>query len=174
LERICNEENMQENAIAPGSTPIGRTGSDPWPVAVLVVDDEPGMLNFLGRALEGRCSGRDAVVTVESAEEAERHLGRRRFDVVIIDVSLPGKSGIEWLNELRATGYGGEVILMTAFADLDTAIEALRAGASEILKPFHLRRCWRRCGVRSSVRRCCARTSCCAASSRTARAASPA
>jgi DNA-binding NtrC family response regulator len=130
---------MQENANALASTGNGRTGSDPWPVAVLIVDDEPGMLNFLGRALEGRCSGRDAVVTVESAEEAERRLGRRRFDVVILDISLPGKTGIEWLKELRAGGYGGEVILMTAFADLDTAIEALRAGASDlILKPFRL------------------------------------
>ena len=112
----------------------------PWPVAVLVVDDEPGMLNFLGRALEARCAGGgDAVMTVDSAEAGERSLLRRRFDVVILDISLPGKSGIDWLKELRANGFAGEVILMTAFADLDTAIEALRAGASDlILKPFRL------------------------------------
>jgi DNA-binding NtrC family response regulator len=110
-----------------------------WPVAVLVVDDEPGMLNFIGRSLAGRCSGRDAVVTAGSAEEGERLMHRRRYDLVILDIALPGKSGIEWLRELRAGGYAGEVILMTAFADLDTAIEALRAGASDlILKPFRL------------------------------------
>lgn len=117
-----------------------QTIAAPWPVAVLVVDDEPGMLNFLGRALEGRCAGgAEAVVAVESAEAGERCLRRRRFDLVILDISLPGKSGIEWLKELRAGGFAGEVILMTAFADLDTAIEALRAGASDlILKPFRL------------------------------------
>jgi DNA-binding NtrC family response regulator len=106
---------------------------------VLVVDDEPGMLNFLVRSLELRCKGPQAVDAVSSVEEAEKRFVRRRYDVVILDISLPGKSGLEWLKELRAQGYGGEVILMTAFADLDTAIDALRAGASDlILKPFRL------------------------------------
>ena len=44
-----------------------------------------------------------------------------------------------WLRELREQGYSGEVVLITAFADLDTAIEALRAGARDfILKPFRV------------------------------------
>src|SRR5690606_35280786 len=60
-------------------------------------------------------------------------------DLVVLDISLPGKSGVEWLKELREQGFTGEVILITAFADLDTAIEALRAGASDfILKPFRV------------------------------------
>jgi len=58
---------------------------------------------------------------------------------VILDITLPGKNGITWLRELRDQGYSGEVILITAFADLETAIEALRAGASDfILKPFRV------------------------------------
>jgi len=64
---------------------------------------------------------------------------RHRFDLVVLDIALPGKSGIVWLKELRARGFAGEVVLITAFADLDTAIEALRAGASDfILKPFRV------------------------------------
>ena len=107
-----------------------------WPVSVLVVDDEPGMLSFLGRALAGRCESVDAVA---SAEAAASLVGRRRFDVIILDITLPGKSGLAWLTELRAQGFAGEVILMTAFADLETAIDALRAGASDfLLKPFRL------------------------------------
>ena len=117
----------------------GLDGGGPaphWPVSILVVDDEPGMLNFLGRALLARCDGVEAA---PSAEEAERWFSRKRFDLIILDITLPGKSGITWLKELRGQGYAGEVILMTAFADIETAIDALRAGASDLLlKPFRL------------------------------------
>src|SRR5690606_26557664 len=59
------------------------------------------------------------------------------FDLMILDIALPGKSGIEWLRELREAGVGVDVILITAFADLESAIDALRGGASDfILKPF--------------------------------------
>ena len=61
------------------------------------------------------------------------------MDLIILDISLPGRSGVAWLKDLRDQGFSGEVILITAFADLDTAIEALRAGASDfILKPFRV------------------------------------
>jgi DNA-binding NtrC family response regulator len=108
-----------------------------WPLAgVLVVDDEPGMRNFLDKTLRARVG---QVLTAASAEEADALVRRHRFDLVILDIALPGKSGIAWLRELRAQGYAGEVVLITAFADLDTAIEALRAGASDfILKPFRV------------------------------------
>ena len=118
------------------STAEGALPVPHWPVSMLVVDDEPGMLNFLGRALSGRC---DKVDTVDSAEAAELAFLRKRFDLIILDITLPGKSGLDWLKTLRAQGFAGEVILMTAFADIETAIDALRAGASDlILKPFRL------------------------------------
>ena len=104
--------------------------------AVLVVDDESGMRNFLGRALASRCG---AVRTAASAEEGAQRVGEEHFDLIILDISLPGKSGIEWLHELRHTGFHGDVILITAFADMDTAIGALRGGATDfILKPFRI------------------------------------
>ena len=99
-----------------------------WPLAhLLVVDDEAGMRNFLEKTLASRCGEVHSAADAESGDELVR---RHRFDLLILDITLPGKSGIAWLRELRERGFGGEVVLITAFADLDTAIEALRAGAS--------------------------------------------
>jgi DNA-binding NtrC family response regulator len=108
-----------------------------WPLAsVLIVDDEAGMRNFLQKTLAARCG---TVQCAPDAESADALVRRHRFDLLILDITLPGKSGIVWLRELREQGYAGEVVLITAFADLDTAIEALRAGASDfILKPFRV------------------------------------
>ena len=110
---------------------------DHWPMAaVLVVDDEPGMRHFLERTLATRV-GR--VMCAESAEQADELVRLHRFDLVVLDVTLPGQDGISWLRSLRERGNLCEVVLITAFADLDTAIEALRAGASDfIVKPFRV------------------------------------
>ena len=105
--------------------------------AVLVVDDEEGMRSFLTRALKHRGCG--MVEAVASAEEGARLVERCHFDLVILDIALPGKAGTDWLRELRDAGFQGEVILITAFANLESAIDALRAGASDfILKPFRI------------------------------------
>ncbi|MDO8905273.1 sigma-54 dependent transcriptional regulator [Hydrogenophaga sp.] len=108
-----------------------------WPDwSILIVDDEQGMLNFLVKTLAPRCH---FVMSASSAEDGADWLRGHHVDLVILDISLPGKSGVVWLKELREQGFTGEVILITAFADLDTAIEALRAGASDfILKPFRV------------------------------------
>lgn len=108
-----------------------------WPDwSILVVDDEPGMLSFLVKTLAPRCH---FVMNASTAEDGAQWLRGHHVDLIILDISLPGKNGVTWLKELREHGYTGEVILITAFADLDTAIEALRAGASDfILKPFRV------------------------------------
>ncbi|MDP1901926.1 MAG: sigma-54 dependent transcriptional regulator [Rubrivivax sp.] len=118
--------------------PLQEAGqTERWPLAAtLVVDDEPGMRNFLVKTLAPRAG---QVFAAGSAEEAEVLLQQHRFDLVILDITLPGKSGLELLKELRAQGNPCEVVLITAFADLDTAIEALRAGAGDLLlKPFRV------------------------------------
>ncbi len=111
--------------------------TDGWPHwSMLVVDDEQGMRNFLIKVLAPRCR---FVASAASAEEGAEWMRSQRVDLVILDISLPGKNGVVWLKELREQGYSGEVILITAFADLETAIESLRAGASDfILKPFRI------------------------------------
>jgi len=125
--------------VNPLATPIDTDDklADQWPLAsVLVVDDEPGMRHFLEKTLAPRVG---LVLGAGTAEEGEALFRRHRFDLVILDIALPGKSGIEWLRELREQGFLGEVVLITAFADLETAIEALRAGASDfLLKPFRV------------------------------------
>jgi DNA-binding NtrC family response regulator len=114
--------------------------------SVLVVDDEEGMRSFLERALKSRCG---LVEAVGNAEHAATLMARLHFDLIVLDISLPGKSGVEWLHELRESGFAGDVILITAFADMETAINALRGGASDfILKPFRLDQ------ILNSIKRC--------------------
>ncbi|WP_085316917.1 sigma-54-dependent transcriptional regulator [Derxia lacustris] len=121
-----------------------------WPgFSVLVVDDEPGVLNFTRRALETRC---DEVVTAGSVEDAIPLVARRRFDLIVLDISLPGQNGVSWLQALRRQGCTSEVVLMTAYADVETAVDALRAGAADFLvKPFSLAQLFN--SVRRSVER---------------------
>ena len=146
--RFCPTTGAGTPTIAPSPNhaaatlpPTERTAADRlsegWQrSAVLIVDDEEGMRNFLSKTLEKRCG---QVMTADSAERADVLAQAHRFDLVILDITLPGKNGITWLRELRDQGFSGEVILITAFADLETAIEALRAGASDfILKPFRV------------------------------------
>ncbi len=112
-----------------------------WPeYAVLVVDDEAGVRNFLERALRARgCR----VEVAGSAEDGAERLREHHFDAIVLDIALPGRSGMEWLRSLKNAGFAGDVILITAFADIETAIDALRAGASDfVLKPFRVG--WRR------------------------------
>ena len=128
---------MQPATLPPTERTATDRLSDGWQrSAVLIVDDEEGMRNFLSKTLEKRCG---QVMATDSAERADLLAQAHRFDLVILDITLPGKNGITWLRELREQGFSGEVILITAFADLETAIEALRAGASDfILKPFRV------------------------------------
>jgi DNA-binding NtrC family response regulator len=111
-------------------------GTDWQQYSVLVVDDEEGMRSFITRALGSRCG---LVEAADSVEAAQKLFARLHFDLIILDITLPGRSGLEWLNELREQGQQCDVILITAFADIETAIHALRAGASDfILKPFRV------------------------------------
>ncbi|SMX44301.1 sigma-54-dependent transcriptional regulator [Actibacterium lipolyticum] len=102
--------------------------------SILVVDDEPGMRNFLVKTLSPRCK---RIEQAGSAEEASRQLDQHHFDIVILDNVMPGQSGLDWLSDQRRVGFFAEAILMTAYADLETAIQALRVGAADfVLKPF--------------------------------------
>ncbi|MDZ7709914.1 MAG: sigma-54 dependent transcriptional regulator [Roseovarius sp.] len=102
--------------------------------AILVIDDEPGMRNFLMKTLGARCRH---VEQARSCAEAGDLLDQGHFDLVILDNIMPDKTGLDWLEEQRRVGLFAETILITAYADLDTAIKALRAGVTDfVLKPF--------------------------------------
>ncbi len=98
------------------------------------------MRHFLEKALETRFTRVDTAGSIEMAQALfEDH----DYGTIVLDVSLPGKSGLTWLNELRQGGYEGDVILITGYADMDTAIGALRAGAQDFLqKPFRIDQLW--------------------------------
>ncbi|AEI80414.1 major facilitator superfamily MFS OFA family [Cupriavidus necator N-1] len=146
-----------DSSLAPATTKVmnerqsNAADADNWQRrTILVVDDEAGMRSFLSRALEGKVG---SVVTADSAEAGAALLEQRHFDLILLDVALPGISGVEWLKALRAAGNPADVILMTAFADMDTAIAALRSGAADfIVKPFRVDQ------MLNAIRRCFDRT----------------
>lgn len=103
-------------------------------LSVLIVDDEPGMRNFMGRILGPQCR---RVETAASTAEAADWLSVARFDVVVLDNLLGKDRGLDWLARQRRQGYVPPVVLISAFADLAVAVEAMQAGAVDlILKPF--------------------------------------
>ncbi|MEL7124706.1 MAG: sigma-54 dependent transcriptional regulator [Pseudomonadota bacterium] len=101
---------------------------------VLVVDDEPGMRHFLTKTLEARVK---RVEAVGSPAQATKALDDAQYDLVILDNLMPGGTGLDWLTEQKRRGLFADAIMITAYADLETAIAALRAGVSDfVLKPF--------------------------------------
>lgn len=117
-------------------------------ISILVVDDEPGIRNFLQRALSKEYGLVEAVDRVEAAEALRV---RCRFDILIVDVSLPGQSGLDWVAALHQAGERCDVIFITAYADLNATIGAIRAGATDfILKPFRVEQ------LLTAVKRCVA------------------
>ncbi|MBL8362623.1 MAG: sigma-54-dependent Fis family transcriptional regulator [Rubrivivax sp.] len=100
---------------------------------VLVVDDEPAVRQVLAAAI---AKAGYAVEAAASAAEALAKLDGNGIDVVISDVFMPVMDGIELLKEARTRGYPATFIMVTAFASVDSAIDALRAGAWDyITKP---------------------------------------
>lgn len=104
------------------------------PTRVLVVDDEPELRRGVSRMLRG--SGIE-VVEVDGGSSALATLQRQSFHVAIVDLMMPGMDGLALLTRLRAEHPEVEVIMMTAFGDVDVAVRSVRAGAYHFLeKPF--------------------------------------
>jgi two-component system NtrC family response regulator len=105
--------------------------------SVLIVDDESVIRSFLQKGLRNYFGLVETAHDVATAEALRRHC---HFDLIITDIRLPGETcGVEWVKELRSQGGVSGVIFITAHADMETAIAALRAGAEDlILKPFRM------------------------------------
>ncbi len=103
-------------------------------VSVLIVDDEPGMRNFMARILGPQCR---RIELAASTAEATDWLLVEQFDVIVLDNMLGNDRGLDWLAQQRDKGFVPPVVLISAFADLEVAVEAMQVGAADlILKPF--------------------------------------
>jgi len=101
---------------------------------LLIVDDDTAMREMLASLFRGRGY---AVEEAASAAGALERAGEQCFDVVLSDIRMPGKTGIEMVGELRDLLPETPVVLMTAFGSIDSAVESMRAGAFDyITKPF--------------------------------------
>ena len=105
-------------------------------LSILVVDDEEVVRDLLYHDLSERSY---LCATAFDSDGAFTKLAAQDFDVVLLDIKLPGMSGMEMLSKLRSEYPGTAVIMITAVNDIDTAVEAMRLGASDYLvKPFDL------------------------------------
>jgi DNA-binding NtrC family response regulator len=125
---------LASNEVASSPDPrTARSGSDAI-VRALVVHDEEALRNTLARVLK---HGGIGTVTAENGFVALDLLERERFDVVLVDVRMPGMTGPQFLERVKAARHSVEVVMMTAFADIATTASAVKAGAYAFLtKPF--------------------------------------
>jgi DNA-binding NtrC family response regulator len=104
------------------------------PIQVLLVDDDEALRRALARVLTTNGLHVDVVANAAAALE---FVSANDPDVVLSDFEMPGMNGMELLAQLKALRPTLEVVIMTAFADVDLAVEAMRAGAYNFLtKPF--------------------------------------
>ncbi len=101
---------------------------------ILIVDDEEGMREVLTYMLEGESH---QVTTAASGLEALEKLCQEEFSLVLADIKMPGIDGLEMLRRIKEIDEQTVVIVMTAYASLDTAIKAIKFDAFDYLvKPF--------------------------------------
>jgi two-component system OmpR family response regulator len=101
---------------------------------ILVIEDDPTVGPFVKRGLEQQRWGVDLVANGEEGEQAAM---TGSYDLVILDMRLPGKTGLQVLNGLRERGFERPVLVLTAQDAIDAKVETLRAGADDyVTKPF--------------------------------------
>lgn len=100
---------------------------------ILIVDDDKSIRYSLKRMMEKDFS----ILTAQNGEEALSRFSEHPPDLVIMDIKMPGRNGIEVLKEIKSIDPKSLVIIMTAYGTTETAIEAMKYGAFDyILKPF--------------------------------------
>ena len=101
---------------------------------VLVIEDDPTVGSFVKRGLEEQRWG---VQLVADGEEGERLAMTGAYDILVLDMRLPGKSGMDVLSSLRSRGFEKPILVLTAQDAVDAKVTTLRAGADDyVTKPF--------------------------------------
>ncbi|KGO33614.1 MAG: response regulator transcription factor [Desulfoprunum sp.] len=116
---------------------------------ILIIDDEPYLLEKLGSVLTGEFY---SVATAGDGREGLDKIWNDTYDLILLDIMLPGMSGFEILAEIRAAGIQTPVLMLTAKGDIDDKVKGLNLGADDYLaKPFSLAELLAR--VRALIRR---------------------
>jgi DNA-binding NtrC family response regulator len=103
---------------------------------ILLVDDETVFTDNMSRLLNTRGYRATAV---NSGEDAVNILKGDRFDVVVLDLKMPGMDGITTLREIKTLGLFAEILILTGHGSIDTAMEAIKLGAYDYLtKPCEI------------------------------------
>lgn len=106
-------------------------------VRVLVVDDEEIVLKSVKRVLKGDDEHEFLIDTALSADAGLELMGGEEFDIVVTDLMMPGIDGLEFIQRIRQANNKTRIIMITGYATMRTALQALREGAFEyIAKPF--------------------------------------
>jgi DNA-binding response OmpR family regulator len=101
---------------------------------ILVIEDDPTVGQYVKRGLEEQRWGVDLV---SDGEEGEQRARSETYDLIVLDMRLPGKSGMDVLHSLRARGFERPILVLTAQDAVDAKVQALRAGADDyVTKPF--------------------------------------
>lgn len=101
---------------------------------ILVIEDDPTVGQYVKRGLEEQRWGVDLVT---DGEEGERLAHSETYDLIVLDMRLPGRSGLDVLHNLRARGFERPVLVLTAQDAVDAKVQTLRAGADDyVTKPF--------------------------------------
>ncbi len=107
------------------------------PKRVLVVDDEPSVREMLADFLE---LNNFVCMQANNGEAAVDYTKREKFDLVIMDIRMPGVSGMDALRAIKEDTPEQPVVMVTAVNEVETAVEAMRLGAYDyVMKPFILR-----------------------------------
>lgn len=102
---------------------------------ILIIDDEKSICTFLSLALEDKYE----VFTAESSERAYEILEKEKISIVVLDLLLGEESGLSVLKEIKERNPEIVVIMMTAYGDIKTSVEAIKQGAFHYLsKPLDL------------------------------------
>ncbi|MFC1559099.1 sigma-54-dependent transcriptional regulator [Gemmatimonadota bacterium] len=100
---------------------------------ILAIDDEKSILESYQMALEDF----HQVEFAENGEDGLRSLDESSFDVVLLDISMPGLSGLDVLKEIKRQDHDCSIIMVTVYKDVETIVEAMKSGADDYLtKPF--------------------------------------
>ena len=101
---------------------------------ILVIEDDPTVGQFVKRGFEEQRWGVDLIA---NGDEGEARALAEEYDVIVLDMRLPGKSGAQVLQDLRARGFDRPILILTAQDAVDAKVGTLRAGADDyVTKPF--------------------------------------